>query len=169
MNILSSTYTYKFIMSFTRFHDDPARIKKHLQESTEQGEYMLNVPGNGLKPCYIEDPYIRMQKWGANLQTNCIHLESTLRGMDRKYNRDHIDKNNYKTSNVKSNKIQYPVCKDTTQQPRASNPAWTLRGLEQVRWDDVPLNPQQHIFIPFHNNLNTRILEKDHHVTKISS
>ena len=70
-------------MSFTRFHDDPARIEKQLQESTEQGEYMLNVPGNGVKPCYIKDPFIRMQKWGANLQTNSINLESDLRGITR--------------------------------------------------------------------------------------
>ncbi len=169
MNILSSTYTYKFIMSFTRFHDDSARIAKQLQESTEQGNYMLNVPGNGLKPCYIEDPYIRMQLWGANLQTNCINLESNLRGMNQKHNKDHIEKNNYKKNMVHSNKVEYPVCKDTTMQPRASNPAWTLRDLEQDRWDDIPLNPQQNIFIPFHNNLSTRILEKDYHITKISN
>ena len=79
-------------MSFTRFHDDPARIEKQLQESTEQGEYMLNVPGNGPKPCYIEDPYIRMQKWGANLQTNSVQLECELKGMTRMYSRDHIEK-----------------------------------------------------------------------------
>ena len=35
-------------MSFTRFHDDPARIQKQLQESTDQGNYMINVPGNAL-------------------------------------------------------------------------------------------------------------------------
>ena len=156
-------------MSFTRFHDDPARIEKQLQESTEQGEYMLNVPGNGPKPCYVEDPYIRMQKWGANLQTNSIQLECELKGMTRRYTRDHIDKNNYKKNAVVSNKVAYPTCKDTTQQPRASAPAWTLRGLEQERWEDVLLDPQQNLFMPFHNNLNTRILEKDHHVTKISN
>ena len=30
-------------MSFTRFHDDEARIKKQLQEQTYEGRYMLNV------------------------------------------------------------------------------------------------------------------------------
>ena len=34
-------------MSFTRFHDDPCRIEKQMQESTGLGKYMLNVPGNG--------------------------------------------------------------------------------------------------------------------------
>ena len=60
-------------MSFTRFHDDPCRINKQLQESTDPGRYMLNVPGNGDKPYYIEDPYIRIQGWGANLRTNTIN------------------------------------------------------------------------------------------------
>ena len=36
-------------MAFTRFHDDPCRINKQLQESTGTGRYMLNVPGNGEK------------------------------------------------------------------------------------------------------------------------
>ena len=42
-------------MSFTRFHDDPARIKKQLQQTTDAGRYILNVPGTGDKPYYIED------------------------------------------------------------------------------------------------------------------
>ena len=57
-------------MAFTRFNDDPCRIMKQLQESTDQGRYILNVPGNGDKPCYIDDPYIRLQGWGANLMIN---------------------------------------------------------------------------------------------------
>ena len=70
-------------MSFTRFHDDPCRIAKQLQESTGTGKYMLNVPGNGDKPCFMEDPFCRLQKWGANLQTNSINLESDLLGLSR--------------------------------------------------------------------------------------
>ena len=82
-------------MSFTRFHDDKSRIEKQLQESTGLGKYMINVPGNGDKPHYMEDPFIRMQKWGGNLQTNTINLESDLRGLTRQINRDHIKKNSY--------------------------------------------------------------------------
>ena len=59
-------------MAFTRFHDDPCRIKKQLQESTGPGLFMIDVPGNGLNPCFMEDPFVRMQKWGANLQTKVI-------------------------------------------------------------------------------------------------
>ena len=43
-------------MSFTRFHDDPCRIMKQQQEATDQGKWILNVPGNGEKPYYMMDP-----------------------------------------------------------------------------------------------------------------
>jgi hypothetical protein len=71
-------------MAFTRFHDDPCRIKKQLQQSTDVGRWILNVPGNGDRPDYIADPQIRIQTWGANLMTNCIDLESDLRGQTRR-------------------------------------------------------------------------------------
>lgn len=54
-------------MSFTRFNDDPCRIKKQLQESTGTGRYMLNKPGWGASPCFMDDPHIRMEQRGANL------------------------------------------------------------------------------------------------------
>ena len=57
-----------------------------MNQSTGTGRYMLNVPGNGSKPCFMEDPFCRLQKWGANLQTNSINLESdvtpTIQGRD---------------------------------------------------------------------------------------
>ena len=40
-------------------------------------------------------------------------------------------------------------------------PAWTARDLEQVDWYYPPLNPQENVCLPFQNNLNTRILEKN--------
>jgi hypothetical protein len=154
-------------MSFTRFHDDPCRIEKQLQESTRTGKYMLNVPGNGSKPCFMEDPFIRMQKWGANLQTNSINLESDLKGLTRTLNNDCKKNNDYKANAVRSNKINYPSCNPTTEQPRAINPAWTARDLEQVNWYILPLDPQENVCIPFRNNISTRILEKDYFVPKI--
>ena len=148
-------------MSFTRFHDDPCRIKKELQESTGPGKYMLNVPGNGDKPCFQEDPYIRLQQWGANLMTNSINLESDLKGLTRSTNNDCISKNNYKTHAVKSKKVDYPSCHPTTEQPRATHPAWMVRDLEQVDWYTLPLDPQENTCMPFQNNLSTRLLEVD--------
>jgi len=154
-------------MSFTRFNDDPCRINKQLQESTDPGRYMLNVPGNGDKPCFMEDPYIRLQKWGANLHTNTINLESELMGLsinknNRNNNRDCIDKNQHNLDNVNNKAINYPNCNPITEQSRVTNPAWLYRDLEQNNFDILPLNPQENTCIPFQNNLNTRILERDY-------
>lgn len=154
-------------MSFTRFHDDPCRIQKHLQESTGPGKYILNKPGQGARPHFIEDPFIRLEKWGANLTTNSINLESDLRGMTRKLNRDHIDTNDYKGNSAKSKKINYPVSLASTNQSRATHPAWTFKDLEQAKWDFLPVDPQKHTSITFQNNLSTRILEKDNFVPNI--
>jgi hypothetical protein len=154
-------------MSFTRFHDDPCRISKQLEESTGIGKYMLNVPGNGTTPCFMEDPYFRMQKWGANLQTNTINLESDLRGLTRNANRDCLEENEYRLHKVSSSAVSYPSCNPITEQPRATHPAWMARDLEQVKWAILPLDPQENVCMPFQNNLDTRKLEKDYYVANM--
>jgi hypothetical protein len=153
-------------MSFTRYAYDDCRVEKQLQESTDPGRYMLNVPGNGDRPCFMEDPYIRMQKWGANLTTNTINLESDLKGLSRPLNRDCLRENNYKNSEAKTNTINYPICPPITEQPRAVMPAWTARDLNQNNFDYPLLNPQENVCFPFHNNLSTRILEKDYYLIR---
>ena len=81
-------------MAFTRFNYDPCRTAKLLQESTGPGRYMLNVPGPGCKPCFFEDPEIRLQKWGANLRYvpggTPIDIDSDLIGITRKNTNDCI-------------------------------------------------------------------------------
>jgi len=156
-------------MSFTRFYYDDCRTKKQLQQSTDPGRWILNVPGNGASPCYIEDPQIIIQKWGANLRTNTINLESDLLGVNRNSNRDCLGKNNYQKYNVPNHAISYPTCKNLfTEQSRSIMPAWTARDLEQVDWYYPPFNPQENTCLPFLNNLNTRILEKDYFTPKLN-
>jgi hypothetical protein len=146
-------------MSFTRFNNDPCRTHKLLQESTGPGRYMIDVPGNGTKPCFMEDPFIRLQKWGANLQTDTINLESDLLGITRRIGRDCVDQK--PTIVVHSNKVEYPVCLPFTEQPRATNPAWMVKDVEQNNFQYLPLDPQENTCMPFQNNLNTRLIERD--------
>ena len=153
-------------MAFTRFHDDSCRIIKQLQEDTDQGRYMLNVPGNGLTPSYMEDPYIRMQKWGANLQSNTINLESDLLGLTRHLTLDCEENNEYKQNSVKSERKKYPNQKSFVEQPRATNPAWTALEIEQNNFEYPFFNPQLNVCMPFQNNLSSRILEKDYYLMK---
>lgn len=153
-------------MAFTRFHDDSCRIIKQLQEDTDQGRYMLNVPGNGLTPSYMEDPYIRMQKWGANLQSNTINLESDLLGLTRHLTLDCKENNEYKQNSVKSERKKYPNQKPFVEQPRATDPAWTALEIEQNNFEYPFFNPQLNVCMPFQNNLSSRILEKDYYLMR---
>ena len=49
-------------MAETRFNSDPCRISKKLQQMTDQGRYIMNMPGNGEHPAYMADPQIIIWK-----------------------------------------------------------------------------------------------------------
>jgi len=152
-------------MAFTRFHDDPSRIQKQLQESTFIGRYQLNTPGQGVgkQLPFQEDPNIRLQFWGANLNDNTVQFESELRGLTRPLNRDLIQVNDYKKNPTPM--IQYSssygVADPFVEESRASHPAWQYRNLNIDRWEFPWINPQANLEKPFHENVQTRILEKD--------
>ena len=154
-------------MAFTRFHDDEARIIKQLQQQTDQERWYLDVPGSGDKPCFMLDPQIIPQKWGGNLWTHSIDIQSSLLGIDRQLNRDCLKVNGvdkYKRQTVHASPIDYPVCDTflTTEQSRAIMPAWTARDLQQNHAYILPKNPQANTEMPFQNYKSTRILEKDY-------
>jgi len=161
-------------MSFTRFHDDPCRIQKYLEETTNVGNYGINVPGSGDSPLFINDPYLRMEKWGANLSQNKTELESDLMGITRKLNRDSLKENNYLNYNYNKglyNRNNYPIKEDEiTHQSRATHPAWTVREIDSINTPNVPnnfkylfLDPQENVCMTFHNNISSRIVEKDYY------
>jgi len=152
-------------MAFTRFHDDPCRIQKALQESTGPGRYSIDVPGNGISPSYMEDPYIRLQKWGGNLRSNTINLESALLGIGNTLNRDYtINKSVIPVTCSQS----YPSQTSVTEQPRATEPAWMIRDVQQHQFQYLPLDPQENIQIPFQHNLNTQLIERDNYTPQIN-
>ncbi len=148
-------------MAFTRFHDDPERIKKQLEQSTYNERYFLNMPGPGDNLPFMEDPYIRLEKWGANLHQNQIDINSDLRGMTRKLNRDYLDINSHKLNAVGSIQNIYSSAEPFVEETRASHPAWLLRGIEIPRWETPILNPQANLEKPFQHNVHSRIEQKD--------
>ena len=150
-------------MSFTRFHDDPARIKKQVAESTFAGRYHLNVPGMGINMPFEEDPQLRLQKWGANLTSNIVNLESDFWGLSRPLNRDLVEMNDYKTAAARAFPIIYESQEPYVQESRASCPAWTFRSAPIERWEQPWVNPQANTELRFPNNIQTRILEKDYY------
>lgn len=148
-------------MTSTRINSDNARIINRLEWSTNPGRYMLDVPGNGLEPIYVEDSYIRMQKWGANRMTNFNDLESQLFGLTQPLTKC------IKPSQIQNtSRVVYPSSSNNfiTEQPRSSLPAWTVRDIETFIDKQVLfLDPQENVALAFQNNVSTRILEKDYH------
>lgn len=151
-------------MASTRFRDDIARKEDQLRQSTGPCDYIINTPGNGVTPPFMEDPHIRLQKWGANLATNSVTLEGTLKGI-RHTGRDCLGKDEYHHFDTNAKTPQFPSNTIlTTDQPRSTNPAWELRDQENTNYGEPTFfNPQQNIFQPFRMNVDTRILEKDHY------
>ena len=160
-------------MAFTRGYDDKDRINMFQQQDLESCSYMLNAPGNGTKPSYIEDPQIRLQKFGANLSHNIVDINSDLKGISRQLNKGCIDEQLQKLNGTLNNnysKINYPnISSAITDQPRSMQPAWELRDLEQNNWNYLHSNPQEHTELRFNNNILSRILEKDNYINGLCS
>jgi hypothetical protein len=154
-------------MTFTRFHDDPNRIKKALQESTFAESYYLNKPGNGNTVPFQMDPQLRLQGWGANLYNNALSIENDFRGLTRHLNRDHLSDNQHTLrATTESKPYVYDSAKPIVDESRASHPAWMYRDLEQTRWEYPWINPQDNFEFQGNSNVQTRILEKDSFVPK---
>ena len=97
----------------------------------------------------------------------------------RKLNRDTIENNKYDDYLNKKplyNLNMYPENnEEITHQSRATHPAWELREINSIydkttnnesipnNFNYLHMNPQQHICIPFQNNISSRIVEKDYY------
>ena len=122
-------------MAFTRFHDDPCRIMKQLQESTDAALYVYNVPGPGDYLPFIEDPHVRLQHWGANRATDAVQFESKLRGLGTPLSRT------MPSSTLLPPTRQFPtLATEITSAPRADAPAWQIRGT-LTPWVEFMLPP----------------------------
>lgn len=151
---------------FTRFHDDNARIEHQLRAQTFAGRYAIDMPGPGVNLSFEEDPHLRLQKWGANLRTETINVESDLIGLTRNLTRDAQE---FTATMTNSNLPTYSVAAPRVQESRASLPAWQFRELEQPRWETPWINPQAHLEKCFPDNLPTRMLEKDYFRPELST
>jgi len=147
-------------MSFTRIRDDPSRIKRELEHITFSERYNLNVPGNGIDMPFQEDPQLRLQRWGANLCTNTVNIENELFCMNRKLNHDLLE-TDYMRNPVETSAIKYNNVNPFIEESRATHPAWLYKDLEQSRWENPLINPQDNFERTFNWNIQTRILEKD--------
>ncbi len=148
-------------MSFTRFHDDTPRIEHSVQASRDVGNYYLYTPGQGTDLPFMEDPQMRIQQWGANLMSDTTNLESDLRGISRKLTRD-PNATYQSTAISQPTPMSFPVSNQHVLESRASHPAWMYKSQDHTRWEVPLLNPIANLEKGFHDNIQTRILEKDY-------
>jgi len=148
-------------MSFTRISDDTARVDKYLQETTDQGKYMLTTPGHGMNPHYMEDPHYRLTNWAGNLAGNAIDLENDLRGLTRLLNRDELEKNTHHNNAIQERTREMSQINSAgADQSRVTNPAWWHREEQQYRGQHLFENPQDHSTREFSNNVSSRYEQK---------
>jgi len=148
-------------MAHTRIYNDKDRIKFNLGIDSDICKYILGEPGNGIKPYYFDDPFIRMQHFGGNISTNIVDVNSNLIGLTRKIDRNQ-PQNIY--NNNPYSKQTYPNMYGTmTEQSRAIAPAWNIRDLEKYNWNYLHKNPQSYINKKLNCNIHSRILEKDNY------
>ena len=164
--ILVIFYSLSIVMANTRFKYDQSRTSKKLQEVNDTENYILNTPGNGTNPTYIADPHVIPQKWGGNLSTNPIEIESSLRGISQPLRRgDSVISTN---PNILNTTPTYPINNiEFTMDQRYITPAWEIRNAPITRWDYLPTNPQLHSTMKFSNNMNTRNTVKDYYLYKV--
>ena len=149
-------------MASTRISNDKLRIYKNLQQSTDVGRHVLNVPGNGLDVPFIEDPHVRMQLWGANHVTDIVGVENSLKNIDRPLVKESIKCKDSFYTHPNISRMQYSSDTFDINDSFITQPAWNLRDKENKHDLGYPKEPNDsHIFIPFHNNLGTRLHEKD--------
>ena len=152
-------------MSFTRIRYDNIRMQKQNEQSAFAGNYQINTPGPGVNLPFMEDPHIRVQRWGANLMTDSTNIESDLRGLGRVLTHDPKP---YGDSGVANpTQVSYPSASEFVDETRASHPAWLCRTHVQNRWETPFINPvavtMSDIDRNFNYNVHSRILEKDYH------
>jgi len=148
-------------MAQTRINNDKERIKFNIGIDSDSCKYVLGEPGNGSKPYYFDDPFIRMQRFGGNISTNIVDVNSNLIGLTRKIDRNQ-PQNIY--NDKPYSKINYPnMYGAMTDQSRAKTPAWAIRDLEKYNWNYLYKNPQSHLNKKLNCNIHSRIIEKDNY------
>jgi hypothetical protein len=173
-------------MSFTRPSQDTCSYRHELAQTIGPGEYQLAKP-YPCNPCFVNDPHIRMQRFGASLSrnTSLIDIDSEMIGINRKFSRCPELKyiptcvnNQYGGANpggymkgtngaveIDCNVMHFPEgnCFEPVEDTRLSNPPATLRCTGINRWEWLCRNPQERVLMPFDNNINNRLVVKDNH------
>ena len=158
-------------MSSNRLDYDVKAYEKTINESVGPGYYQLSKPSVGCKPCFNNNPDIRLQYNGNSIAKDklLIDVDSELMGLTRNISKDPNQKYQKPDDDDKGNpKIDinlqhFDDCHFPVEHTKLSNPPCTLRGTGWNRWEWLCKNPQENVIIPFDWNINDKLLAKDNH------
>jgi len=152
----------------TRISEDPCRINQQMAQMTYNARWVFDTPGNGSNPDFILNQSIIPQKWGGNLYTNSIDVNSHLLGINKRVGKDchgyvppNLMKNSHPIKTPTTDKFKFEI-------PRASEPVWEIREDESNYLWQQPLvyRGEPKIFIPFQTNTNTRLESRNNYQKK---
>lgn len=150
-------------MAFTRFHDDACRINKQVEESTSVGRYIFGTPGPGSHVAFETNPYYRLQKYGANLTTNSLNVETDLMGLTRPLSKDCYNYKQYATpySNISKD---VGTQHSNVEESRSVLPAYMIldKDITNYKFDYLHNDPQRGAKSEFFlNNNSSRVQAKE--------
>ena len=143
---------------------DGGKTTDDIRISTAPGRYMLSEPPQYCNACYVPDPSIRMQKWGASLNSQYIKtdVESDLLNLNRPTTKTISDQYNPTTNVINASaNTKTKDCQFQQTYSRLIDPPCTLRSTGWNRWEWLCQNPQEGIMLPFDNLVTTRLSAKD--------
>lgn len=158
-------------MSSNRLDYDVRAYEKVINESVGPGYYQLSKPPVGCKPCFNNNPDVRLQFNGNSIAKNklLIDVDSELMGLTRNISKDPEKKYQKPEDDDEGNPKQgielqhFDDCHFPVEHTKLSNPPCTLRGTGWNRWEWLCKNPQEQVIIPFEWNINDKLLAKDNH------
>jgi hypothetical protein len=148
-------------MSFNRASYDPCTYKHDVTQSVNIGTYQLETPRPHCDPCFVADPSVRIQRFGAAscAMPGLIDVDSELMGLTRRYTRC-PEPHSMSSCELKTpTECSFLAREDT----RLSNPPCTLRSTGWNRWEWLTDNPQLHAIPEFPMEIQYRLIVKDNH------
>lgn len=150
--------------SWNRRMYDTCKTTDDMKISTGPGRYQLSEPSQACGACYVPDPTIRQQKWGANTNADFIKtdVETDLWNINRPLSRNICGQYNPTDNIMNKSRMETPkTCEFSQVNTRLADPPCNLRSSGWNRFEWLCQNPQENVMLPFDNLVTTRLANKD--------
>lgn len=150
--------------SWNRRRYDECKTTDDMRLTTGPGRYQLDAPPQYCNACFVPEPTIHQQRWGASQSANYqkTDVESDLFNINRQPTRNTCTQYDPKKDKInKGGLTNAQECSFPQVHSRLVDPPCTLRSSGWNRWEWLCENPQEAAMIPFDNSITTRLQQKD--------